>query len=49
MCDKAVNTCPSTIEYVSDLFKTQEMREKAVDKCSFVFDSAPAILDSRNV
>ena len=37
MCDKDVNIHPSTIEYVPDQFKDQEMCDKAADK--FVFDS----------
>ena len=41
MSDKAVDTCPSTIEYAPDQFKTQEMYDKAVDKCHFLFDSLP--------
>ena len=28
MCDKAVDTYPSTIEYVPDQFRTQEMCDK---------------------
>ena len=39
MCDKAVNTYPSAIEFIYDQFKTQEMYDKAVDTRSFVFDS----------
>ena len=30
-----------TFEYVPDWFKTQEICDKAVDKCPFVFDSIP--------
>ena len=41
MCDKAVDTYRSTIEYVPDWFRTQEMCSKAVDKCPFAFDSVP--------
>ena len=41
MSDKAVDTCPSTIEYVPDQFKTQEMYDKVVDKFHFLFDSLP--------
>ena len=32
MWDKAVDTCPSPIEYVPDPFKTQEMYDNAVHK-----------------
>ena len=41
MCDKAVDTYPSTIEHVPDQFKTQKMCDKDVDKYHFVFDSVP--------
>ena len=41
MCDKAVDAYPSTIKFVPKCFVTQEMCEKAVDKCFFVFDSIP--------
>ena len=39
MCDKAVNTYSSTIQFFPDRFKTQEMWNKAVDTCPFVFHS----------
>ena len=39
MSDKAVSTFPSTIKFVFDQFKTQEMCDKAVDTCPFVLDS----------
>ena len=38
MCDKAVDTCPTTIKYAPDRFNTREMCGKAVDKY-FVFES----------
>ena len=41
MCDKAVNTYPSTIMLVSECFMTQEMCDKAINRCYFVFDSIP--------
>ena len=41
LCDKAVNTFPSTIQFVLDQFKTRAMCDKAVDTCPFVFDSVP--------
>ena len=31
MCDKAVDTYPSTIKYVPECFMTQEMCDKAVN------------------
>ena len=40
MCDKSVNTYPSTLKYVPGQCKTQEMCEKAIDKCPF-FWSVP--------
>ena len=39
MCDKAWNTYPSTIKFVSECFMTQEMCNKAVNICFFVFVS----------
>ena len=39
MCDKAVNTYPSTVQLVPDQFKTQRMCDKADNSCPFVFDS----------
>ena len=41
MCDKAVNTYPSTIKFVRECLITQEMRDKAFNTYSFVFDSVP--------
>ena len=41
MCDNAVDPYFSTIEYVLDVFKTQEMCDKSADKSPFVFDSVP--------
>ena len=41
MCDKAVSTYPSKIQFVPDRFKTQEMCDKAVDTCPFELDSVP--------
>ena len=40
MCGKAVDTYPSTIKFVPEWFMTQEMHDKAVNRC-FVFDSIP--------
>ena len=40
MCDKAFDNYPSTIQYVSEYYKTHEMF-KAVHRCFFVFDSIP--------
>ena len=41
MCDKAVNTYPSTIKCVPEYYKTQEMCNKAVNRFFFAFDSIP--------
>ena len=41
MFDKAVDTHSSTIKYVSECYKTQEMRYKVVHRCFFVVDSIP--------
>ena len=38
---QAVNTYPSTIKFVPECFMTQEMCNKAVNGCFFVFDSIP--------
>ena len=39
MCDEAVDTHPSTIKFVPECYRTQEMCYKAVNKCFFVLDS----------
>ena len=39
MSMKAVNNYPSTIKYVLDRYKTQEMCITAANTCSVVFDS----------
>ena len=39
MCDKAIHIHLSVIQFVPEYFKTQEMCDKAVDTCIFVFDS----------
>ena len=41
MCEKAVDTHPSTIKYVSECYKAQEMCDKAVNTWFFVFDAIP--------
>ena len=41
MCDKAVNTYLSTTKFVHGCFRTHEMRDEAVNRCFFVFDSIP--------
>ena len=41
MCIKAVDNYPSTVKYVPDQYRTQEMCTRAVSTCSFVFNSVP--------
>ena len=41
MSDQAVNTYLCTIKLVPECFMTQEMCNKAVNRCFFVFDSIP--------
>ena len=41
MYDKAVDTYPSTIQYVPECSKNEEMCNIAVNRCFFVFDSNP--------
>ena len=37
MCNKAVDTHPSTIKYVPKCYKTQEICNKAVHRCFLYF------------
>ena len=39
MCDKAVDTYPSTKKFVPECFNTQEVCNKAVDSYFSLFDS----------
>ena len=39
MCDKAVNTYLSAIQYGHDGFETQKMCDEAINNFPFVFDS----------
>ena len=41
MCDKAVNTHSSTIKFGPGCYKTQEMCDKALNKCSLAFICIP--------
>ena len=41
ICDKAVNTYPSTIQFVSDCYKTQEMCDEAFNKYFIEFIDVP--------
>ena len=38
MCDEAVNTCHSTMKFVPDCYKTQEMCDEAVSEDPFMLD-----------
>ena len=37
MCDKSVNTHPSTIKFVPECYRTHEMYYKAVNRCFSCF------------
>ena len=39
MCNKAIDTYTSAIQFVLDKYKTQRMCDKAADTCFFAFDS----------
>ena len=41
MCDKAINTYHSTIQFVPDCYKTQEMCDQTVNKCFLAFAYIP--------
>ena len=41
MCNKAVGTYPSAIQFVPECFKYHEICDKAVDTCPLVGDSVP--------
>ena len=41
MCNEAVDTYPSAIQFVPECYKTHEMCDKAVDTSPSVFDSVP--------
>ena len=41
MCDKAVDINPSAVKFVSQCYKTEKLCNRAVDTCTFVFDSVP--------
>ena len=41
MCVKNVNDYPSAIQFVPECYQAQEMRVRAVNTRSFVFDSVP--------
>ena len=40
-CEKGASTYPSKIQFVTECFMTQEMCDKAVNRCFFGFDSIP--------
>ena len=41
MCNKAAGTYSSAMQFVNECYITQEMCDKAVDTCPFVFDFVP--------
>ena len=41
MSCKDISTYPSTIKFVPEYFMTQEICDKAVNRCIFVFDFIP--------
>ena len=41
MCNKAVGIYPIAIQFVSECYKTQEICNKVVDICPFVYGSVP--------
>ena len=41
ICKRLVKILPSLITHVSDRYKTQEMCDKAVNTCFFVFNFVP--------
>ena len=41
MCNKAINTSPSTIQFVRECCKTYPKCVKAVDTCPLAFESVP--------
>ena len=41
MCDKAINTHSSTIQFVIECYKTQEMCDKVFNKCFLAFIYIP--------
>ena len=41
MCDIAIDTYPPIIKFVPECHNNQEMCDKAVHICFFVFDSIP--------
>ena len=45
MCNKAVSTYHSAIQIFPECHKPQEMCDKAVDTCPFVFYSVPDLPD----
>ena len=49
MCDKPVDTHPSTKRFVTKCYKFQEMCDKAVKRCFFLFDSIPDQYNTRNM
>ena len=49
MCDKSVDTHPPTTKYIPQCHKTQEMYNKPVHSCFFVFDSIPDQYEAQEI
>ena len=41
MCNKAVGIYSTAMQFVPECYTSQEIYDKAVDACYFVFDSVP--------
>ena len=49
MCNKAVDTSSSAIQFVSKCCKTQEICDKAADACTFVFYCIPDQYETQEI
>ena len=47
MCNKAIGTYHSPMQFVPECYKSQEMFDKAVNTCRFVSDSVPDLYMSQ--
>lgn len=41
MCEKAIDTYPSTLMHISNFYKTQKMYEKTVNTYPFMLNCVP--------
>ena len=48
ICEKAVDSYPSTIKFVPQCFMTQEIYDKQL-RCFFVFDSIPDWYETQEI